>query len=128
MKPIDFIVKELEKSHKNFPNCNIKYEFDDLINVHIVEVSPLSFYENEEYMEYELDLVESFSEHFPFEELIFVSEDSLNRVVNASFEIYSEQSGELKAGFIEFPAPTFLIDQQNENYQPIEETNFALAA
>lgn len=127
MKPVDFIVDTLKELHVKFPNCHIKYEFDELINVHIVEVLPLSFYENEEYMEYESDLFESFSELFPSEELLFVSEDSLNRVTHPSFEIHSEQIGELKTDFLEFPTPSF-IGSHDESYQPKEMSNFALAA
>lgn len=127
MKPIDFIEEALKELHIKFPNCHIKYEFDELINVHIVEVLPFSFYENEEYMEYELDLFESFSELFPSEELMFVSEDSLNRVMNPSFEIHSEMIGELKTDFLEFPTPYF-VGSHDESYQSEEMSNFALAA
>ncbi|NCA86148.1 MAG: hypothetical protein EOM83_11340 [Clostridia bacterium] len=83
MNSHQYIENKLQKLVKEFPQITLLYEFDEVNETHVVEVSPLSVYENNNsYMEAEGDLTFDFDQRFFPEEIMFVSEDSLTRVTN----------------------------------------------
>ena len=128
MTYIDFIIKELKSLHNKFTNSNIRYEFNNSSNTHLVEVTPLEFYNSEIYMEHELDLEERFFEFYPLEELVFVSDQSLSKISNPIFEIFCEKVGGFRTDFIVLPTFSDFVDSCQDEYQYMGETNYALAA
>mgnify|MGYP003624719850 CR=1 FL=1 len=127
MTSVEFITEELKKLHTKFSSSNIRYEFNVYTSTHIVEITPLEFYNNEIYMSSELDLEELFINEYPKENIIFVSTDSLNKVSNPIFEIYCEKTGSFTAGFLISELTSFSKQCDNE-YLVAGENNYALAA
>lgn len=125
---IDFIIRELKSLHNKFTNSNIRYEFCKSSNTHLVEVTPFEFYNSETYMEAELDFEDLFSENFPNEDLVFISEQSLSKISNPIFEIFSEKSGFFRTEFIVYPSLSSFVDFCEDDYQSIGENTYALAA
>lgn len=130
MKSVDFLSNSLEILHDKFSNCNIRYEFVSNTNVHLVEVTPVDFYNDDSYINEELLLEEEFENLYPNEEIVFISEGSLNKIENPLLELYSTKEGTISAdfsvmdNFIDF-SEYVAEDYKNEN---IIENNYALAA
>ena len=82
MNSIDFLNIELVRIFTKFQNAIIKYEFKSSRNTHLIEVTPLDIYENEKFINEEINLMDSFNEKYPEENILFVSEESINRVSN----------------------------------------------
>jgi hypothetical protein len=128
MKAVDFLINSLEILHEKFPTCNIRYEFLDNSSTHLVEVTPIQFYNDEEYMNEELFLEEEFSSLYPSEDIVFISEDSLNKIENPILELYGEKVGSIIA---EFSVDNDCLDFSEyivEDYKNENENNYALAA
>lgn len=77
----DFLIEQLNSLSVMFPDVCIKYEHRKNTNSHIIEVKPVSVFENnEDYIRAEINLEESFEKKFPNEDLIFISENSLTKI------------------------------------------------
>ncbi len=127
---IDFIKSELKNLHNKFLSSSIRYEFCNLTNIHIIEITPFDLYNSELYMNNELAIEALFAKQFPKEELIFVSEMSLTKISNPFFEILAQKIGRISTDFIEQEIfLDFIYDFENEyEFQSAGENNFALAA
>lgn len=79
-----FITERLRKLTHQFKGegIQIRYEFQELTNVHLVEVLPFDLFENNtDYVLLEAKLQDEFEETFETdEELIFISDNSLNEI------------------------------------------------
>lgn len=65
MKSVDFLINSLEKLHKQFSNCNKRYEHINNPNTHLVEVTPVEFCnDNDEYINEELIFEEELKKSF----------------------------------------------------------------
>jgi hypothetical protein len=83
-----YIKKFLEETHVIFPQLKFRCEFSLLSSTYIVEVKPLSvFTENEQYGKLEYDFAKEFESKFAGYMIMFVSDDSLNKVENPILEI-----------------------------------------
>ena len=125
---IDFIIKELKSLHNKFTNSNIRYEFCNSSNTHLVEVTPFEFYNSETYMEAELGFEDLFLDKFPNEDLVFISEQSLSKISNPIFELFSEKTGFFRTDFIVDSSFSNFIDICEDDYHLTGENNYALAA
>lgn len=84
----DYIRQELTRIWNSFPEVQFRYEFKIHTNTHVIEVIPVSFFEeNEEYLRLESDFEFEFEQIFPEEEILFISEGSLTEIQNAEFHI-----------------------------------------
>lgn len=128
MKSVDFLINSLETLHIKFSSCSIRYEFNTNTNIHLVEVTPIEFYNDLEYMNEELEIEDSFASLFPNEEIVFISEDSLNKISNPIFELFSEKEGQFSAEFGVFNDRINFADYFIEDYKCEVENNYALAA
>ena len=85
-----FIINKLNTLINLMPELTIRYKHDQNYNTHIIEVNPSSsFYEDEDYREYESELEDLFEANFPEENILFITEDSLNNIENADHEFKS---------------------------------------
>ena len=83
MHSVDLITRELNDISNTIEGIEIRYEFDKLNLIHLVEVKPLNLFENNSiYLEREIQLEDKFFELFPKENLVFISEDSLSKIEN----------------------------------------------
>lgn len=81
MNPSEFINKKIKYLKFKFKDIEIKYQYKITTNTHIIKILPLSLYENNiEYIMEEEDIENEFTELYPFEELLFISDDSLIQI------------------------------------------------
>ncbi len=125
MKPQDFIIDRLERVFNRISGIKIRYENRTNTCSHIVEVTPLVIFENDEcYLNLEEELEHDFEELFPNESILFVSEESLTEVNNSCCCKFG--FGQTFESFIEYnefkvESDLFLLDF-------VESDNFAKAA
>ncbi|MFK5878720.1 MAG: hypothetical protein QM478_04395 [Flavobacteriaceae bacterium] len=83
MKSIDYLKENLKNLHNSCSYLEIKYEYRDYMNTHIIEVKPVHcFSKDEKYAEGQVLLEEKFEELFPEEELLFITKNELISVEN----------------------------------------------
>jgi len=130
MKSIDFLSNSLEILHEKFSNCNIRYEFVANTKLHLVEVTPVEFYNDEEYINEELILEKEFENLYLDEEIVFISENSLNKIENPLLELYSKKEGTMLANFDVADDCIYFTEYTIEDYKNENEidNNYALAA
>lgn len=88
IKAQEYIIKELKNLFRKFTTVQIRYEFNEGLNVHFVEVLPLEVYDTQNYILEEMRISEKFEEMFgDKEELLFISEESLNKIENPTYVI-----------------------------------------
>lgn len=87
MKATEYLQKELKVIADKFPNVNIRYGYDKIINTHIVELLPLiEYHSNEDLDNAWIPLSISFLEKYMDEEIAFISSDSSLSPVSVIFE------------------------------------------
>jgi hypothetical protein len=90
MKSKEYIKNKLQELKDTFFNISFRYQFEENTQTHIVEVLPLEYYDkNLNYIKAEARLIIDFEKTFDSESILFVSEDSLTKVVNPEFVLDS---------------------------------------
>ena len=126
MKARDYIENKLNELVSRFDDIQIRYEYRNNTRSHLVEIIPLSFFEeNEEYFEEEVAFEDEFEQLFPSENIVFISEGSLTEI----------KTPHLKLGYekIKFNNEVFTYFPQLDSFSEAIETtgcenNYALAA
>jgi hypothetical protein len=86
MKSTDFLKLAIDNLVNENPSIKCRYEFDVHSCAHLIEVTPFSVYEsNEKYVENESEIIFSFIDNFPNENICFISNDSLVKISNPSY-------------------------------------------
>lgn len=86
MNAKEYIIKELELFLTKFTNVRIRYEYDIPAITHVIEIIPNNVYHSdEEYISWELDMYDNFSNNFPTENIYFISDDALVGIENPIF-------------------------------------------
>lgn len=82
----EYIVNELNLLLEKIQNIRVRYEFDQLSSMHIIEIVPDDVYRNDKpYLEWEDNLFSRFIEKFPTENICFISDKSYIEVKNPIF-------------------------------------------
>lgn len=79
----EFLREQLQSIYNKLYNIEISYEFRT--GTHIIKIAPEYIYNNNEYIELEIELEEAFLKKFPNEEIMFISNNSLTEIKNAEF-------------------------------------------
>lgn len=88
MTPIKFLTNELNKFYEEFPYIEIRYEYRESINTHIIEVRPeKSFEEDKVVINYQIDLEDDFESIFPSESILFITDNELISIKNPILEL-----------------------------------------
>lgn len=125
MKAKDFLTKKLNELTTKVEDIQIRYEFRVSTQSHLIEITPLIvFEENELYMQEEANLEAEFEQLYPTENIVFISKGSLTEIQNVEFEFGYDK--------ICFISDTFDIDFELIGYNEIIEAGennfYALAA
>jgi len=87
MKAKEYILNKLTELSTLFTDISIRYEFRTNTNSHLIEVTPLYFYENnQDYLIAESNIEDEFESLFPSENVVFISENSLTEIKEAELE------------------------------------------
>lgn len=123
MKASEFIISRLEEIANIIEDIQIRYEYRESTQSHLIEILPLNIFENNEmYMEEEYRLEHNFSEQFPKENIVFISEGSLTEIKVAQMEF-----GRIRYNN-DFSVTEFEIDGFNNLIESYGNYSLALAA
>ncbi len=120
-----FIEQRIKMLFDMFPKANIRYEFRENRNTHLVEVTPLHFYDSDRYKLKETEIEDEFEYLFPSENIIFISENSLNKIIEPNIEHLGEIRGKV-CMIASFNGAEYNFINIPTNYAG--ENNYALAA
>ena len=81
MNPKEYVSEKLNILFSKFGWIQIRYENRKSTNSHIIEITPLSFFEeNEDFMIEEERFEKEFESLYPGENIVFISEKSLTKI------------------------------------------------
>ena len=84
----DFTEERLRLLASKFIDIQIRYEYRANTRSHLIEIIPLSFFEeNESYFEEEAKIEDEFEQLFPSENIVFISKGSLIAIKKADLEL-----------------------------------------
>lgn len=90
----EFIRARVQNIIASIPTLRASYEYLSDIDAHIIEIVPLQdFNQNEQYLTFEKDIYKEFASLYLPSTLLFVSEDSINRVENPEWTIEGTKYG-----------------------------------
>jgi hypothetical protein len=127
MKASEFVKEELNKFFSYFDNSRIRYEYDEDIETHLIEITPQELHFNEQFAEKFIRFQNDFEEMFN-ETIVLLDEDSINKIENPCL-ILSPNDFKMRFSpddiwmdkYIKLSFPDFALLQAGEN-------NYALAA
>jgi len=124
MSSKEYIKAGLQKLLKLYPQFTFFYQFDEIANLHMVQVEPKNEFEsNKAYQNDEADLTFDFDNLFFPESIVFVSENSLIRVDSPEF---------ILENYTSFVMDDVLLNYNYVGIKDVEylsgENNYALAA
>lgn len=84
----EFIISNLRELYSSLPYLEIRYEYRDDIVTHIIEVKPVHCYDKDRsYVSKQIALEEMFEEIFPYEEILFMTENLLIQIEKPLLEL-----------------------------------------
>jgi hypothetical protein len=125
MKANDFIIEKLKQLAEKIKEIQIRYEFRNSTQSHLVEIIPLRIFEEDEaYMKEEAKLEAEFEQLYPTEEIIFISEGSLTEIITEELELgYDKIRFKNETSDIEF-----VIEGYNDTVETRNNHDYSLAA
>ena len=88
MKVKDYIIDRINDLVSAFPCFKVSYQIDNYSNSNYIKVIPKEDFEsNLEYQKFETELIIDFIEKYPFDEIVFVTDDSLIDIEEPIYEI-----------------------------------------
>ena len=85
----ELITKELKNFIKLFPQTRVRYEFHEQSNCHFIEVVPNDMYNlDDDYISWELEMYDIFTELCTVEGICFISDDALVGIKNPELTLY----------------------------------------
>ena len=127
-KSKDFLVGKLKELFNSFDGIRIRYEFDEQMDLHLIEVLPLTTFEDDnDFILQEIQIQDEFEAQFgENEEVLFISADSLNKIEHSEFSLgYNEM------GIVEVPVlvnHNFHVNQEQFDYTEKNNNSYLLAA
>ena len=76
MVAFDYLKEQLTEFVKTFKNVKVNYEYDQLANLHTIEVLPQVVFDSDEFAIWECDFFERAYDAIPYEDISFISEDA----------------------------------------------------
>lgn len=84
----EYIILELNDFIVKFPQTRVRYEYDQLSDVHFIEIVPNNVYHlDQAYIVWESELYDRFIALFPDQNICFISDDALVGLDKIEFEI-----------------------------------------
>lgn len=122
MKSIEYLKDKLRGLHDSCSYLEIKYEYRNYINTHIIEVKPsYCFEDDKQYAIGQISLENEFEELFPDEEILFITENELISVEEPILKIgiassdcsYELVSSPIKVNYIVDSIPAYVVVEKN---------------
>jgi len=125
MKAKEYIEGKLRLLASKYCEVQIRYEYRANTGSHIIEIIPLSFFEeNNDYLIEEAQIEDEFERLFPKENIVFISEGSLTSIKDPDLELgYKIICYDFGSTLIHFE-----VDGYSSNIENRGSENYALAA
>ena len=80
IKALEYLTVKIRYLRDNFPGLEVQYKHDESIGAHVLKISPEEVYlNNQKYIIEEMKIEEEFEKMFD-ESILFISENSLNKL------------------------------------------------
>ncbi len=86
-----FVEQKVNQLVTLFPTARVRMQYDAFSYTYAIEVTPLSVYENAQFLDWQCDTFSEFVRLFPTECIYFISEDSLSKLENPEIVKYGVQ-------------------------------------
>ena len=87
MTAIEFVKSKIDELVSRISYVNCRYEYDSISNTHLIEVIPNSVYKSDvDYQQAETSVIDEFINRFPYENVCFITDDSLVEIQNPIYE------------------------------------------
>ena len=88
MKSVDFIKEQLDELINTLPYIKCSYKYDEFDNTHIIKIEPYVFFEKDnQYIELERQIIDDFINRYPYEGIVFISENDIIDMSQTIFEV-----------------------------------------
>lgn len=102
MAVLDYLRKQLTDFVSSFKNAKVNYEYDELAEIHTVEILPKSVFDSDEFAKWECDFfVKAYSE-IPGEDVGFISEDAYVGIEHVDWSIQGPEYVEVNCTLDEY--------------------------
>jgi len=86
MNAQSYIKNKIQELVEKFPQLKAGYSFEPLTMAHYIKIEPSKeFNQNNDYIAFETDFILSFIDRYPFEEIVFITEEDIIDLEDPSF-------------------------------------------
>lgn len=90
MATFDYLKEQLNELVKQFKNAKASYEYDELANLHTIEILPQAVFDSEEFTDWECDFFKRAYKAIPGEDISFISEDAYFGIETVGWSVQGE--------------------------------------
>ena len=83
----EYIINCLQKFVDAFKNARARYNYDILAQSHTIEISPLSVFESDEFLDWEGNVFDEFVNLYPSDAIGFIPEDALVGINSIDYSV-----------------------------------------
>ena len=88
MKSVDFIKEKLDGLVNTLPYIKCSYKYNEFDDTHIIKIEPYVIFEKDDkYIELERQIVDDFIKRYPYEGIVFISENDIIDMSQTIFEV-----------------------------------------
>lgn len=86
-----FIEQRINQLSLLFPSTRVRVQYDAYSYTYAIEVTPISVYESNQFLDWQCNTFSEFFNLFPTECIFFITEDSLSKIENPDIVKYGVQ-------------------------------------
>jgi hypothetical protein len=132
---INFLREKLTELYNEHSHLEIRYEYKNIINTHVVEVKPVHcFNSDRHYILKQIEIENTFEDSFYGEDIVFITEDSLVSVnnpilslgvstINVDLSQFSQQKVSVFTGQSNLTYDTYIIPCEFDVFIAPPDTN-----
>ena len=105
----EYIINCLQKFVDAFKNARARYDYDILTQSHTIEISPLSVYESDEFLDWEGNVFDEFVNLYPSDAIGFIPEDALVGINGIDYSVEGIEYAPYNTGECSFDTHTINI-------------------
>jgi hypothetical protein len=83
----------IAKFVEEFPEAKVNYGYDQMANVHVIEILPLALYKSKAFKDWQWDSCEELLTLYPSDEIGFISEDAVVPLEKVDFSVQGAKYG-----------------------------------
>ena len=123
MNAKEFIINHLKDFTEEFRSAKVRYGYDTMAQMHVVEIVPQSVFDSQDFLDWECDMYDKFVQEYPGEVIGFLSEDALVGIEKVDFEY----EGSLYGTFTINPSTVFAVPMVNVKVSSFKQHSVTLS-